>query len=308
MIKVIGHINPDTDTTCSALVWAWYLSQQGIEATAYRTGELNKETAFVLEHFGVPVPELLTSLSAGDSYTLVDTNNPEELLPGWQDATLTQVIDHHKLAGGLQTSEPIPFILKPLACTATVIWDEMQDSGMVELPKWVTGLLAACIISDTLKFTSPTTTEADTKVAELLVEQAGVQVEELATAMFAAKSDLTGMSVIDILNVDSKVVTMGSKKVRVSVLETTNPSNALSMRSELESTMTSMKIDSSLDAAFFFVIDILSSSAALIVPGIDEKEIAAKAFGVDFSEETLTLPGVVSRKKQIIPKLEAVIA
>jgi len=307
MITVIGHINPDTDTTCSAIVYAWFLNQQGQEATAYRTGELNKETRFVLTRFEQTVPELLTELSEGQVFALVDTNNPEELLPGWEKATLVSIIDHHKLVGGLSTPDPITVCIEPVACTATLLLSQMDQANIVPT-KEIAGLMVSAILSDTLNFTSPTTTEVDKQAARRLAKVAEVETDSLSSELFAAKSDLTGMSVDDILSVDSKVFSLGQEKLRISVLESTNPALALAMQNELLESMNRIKQEESLTGMFFFVIDILQSKAELLAPSEHEKEIVSKAFGVEFNEETLTLPGVVSRKKQIVPKLEAALS
>jgi len=305
---VIGHINPDADTVCSAITMAWVLNQRDMTATPYRTGELNKETAFVLEHFGQTVPELLTSFPEGATYCLVDTNNPEELLPGFEKAKLVGLVDHHKLVGGLSTSEPLRVLMEPVGCTATLVYHLATVRFSLEVPKEIGQLMLACIISDTQNLTSPTTTPEDKRVAEELIKLTGVNPDELAEAMFSAKSDLTGLSPRDILMMDSKVFAVGAKKVRVSVLETLKPANALNMRVDLQAAMEDMKTEDGLDAAFLFVVDIVKASAELIVPSQTEKEIAGKAFSIPFTGDTLTLPGVVSRKKQMIPPLEAALA
>mgnify|MGYP006218298659 CR=1 FL=1 len=102
MIKVFGHISPDTDTVCSAIIWSWYLNTHtGMEAAAFVLGELNSETRFVLNHWKTDTPELLESLQEGDKVVIVDTNNPQELPAGLEKADILQIIDHHKLTGGL---------------------------------------------------------------------------------------------------------------------------------------------------------------------------------------------------------------
>ena len=210
-------------------------------------------------------------------------------------------MDHHKFFGGLSTASPIAVTMRPVACTATILLSLMADA---ELPKEIAGVMLSAILSDTLKFTSPTTTDEDRAAAEHLAEIAGVEIDELAEAMFAAKSDLSGMAPRDILTVDSKVFPFGEKKARISVLETTLPAAALSLRAELENELRAMKEEEGLDAAFLFVVDIINSAATVIVPSEDEKAVVTKAFGVPFDGETALLPGVVSRKKQIAPKIE----
>lgn len=309
MAKIaIGHMNPDTDTVCSPLAYSWFLNDKfnlGIEA--YVSGKLNKETQFVLQKFGLETPKVLEKFAEGDEVTLLDTNNPDELIGGIESAKIVEIVDHHKLIGGLTTNEPLKVFMKPVACTATLVWQIMNSSGVTELPKEIAGIMLCAILSDTLKFTSPTTTEEDKKAAEELKSICKEDIDKLADAMFAAKSDLSGMTNKDILTVDSKVFPMGDKEVRISVLETTNPQNALGIKSDLVEEMISIKKSEKSDHFFFFVIDILKSEATLLVTDDSEKKIAEEAFGMRFNDDVLMLPGVVSRKKQIVPQLETVL-
>lgn len=304
----IGHINPDTDTVCSPIAYSWFLNEKLKLQTAPKVaGELNKETKFVLQKFGIPTPEILNKFTEGDEVILLDTNNPEELIEGIESAKIIEIVDHHKLVGGLTTNEPIKITIKPLACTATIVWQIMKDSGVKELPKEIAGIMLCAILSDTLKFRSPTTTDEDKKAVDELNVICNEDLDKLSEEMFTAKSDLTGMSIKDILTVDSKVFPMGDKKVRISVLETTKPQNALTIKSELISEMLKMKNEEKFDHFFFFVVDILNSEASLFVTDDIEKNLAEEAFGQKFSEDLLKLSGVVSRKKQIVPPLEKVI-
>ena len=163
------------------------------------------------------------------------------------------------------------------------------------------------ILSDTLKFTSPTTTDVDKEAANELVKICGENIDEMARAMFEAKSDLSGMTPTDILKVDSKIFEMASKKARISVLETTKPQNALDMYDGLLTEMVKLKSSDGVDYIFFFVVDILKSESTLLVTNDQEREVAELAFGQKSNGKTIVLPGVVSRKKQIVPKFEAVI-
>ena len=299
---VLGHLNPDTDTTGSAIAYAWYLStQKNMPAEAAVTGQLNKETLFVLEYFKIAAPRLITELTTEDNFVLVDTNNPDELVSGHEKANLLEVVDHHKLVGGLHTSQPISFTLRPVACTCTVLADIMKG---VELPREIAGVMLACILSDTLNFSSPTTTEQDRAVAQSLIAQTGIDPDELAQEMFAAKSDLSGLFPQDIVTFDSKIYPIGDKKVRISVVETTLPAKALEIRQELEKALKESKENDGLAGAFLFIVNIITGNATLIVPSDDERHIAETAFKVSFTGETVELPGIVSRKKQMAPFIE----
>lgn len=304
MVKVIGHINPDTDSTCSPIVYAWYLNQfRNTEAKAFVADSPSREAQFVLEYFGVEAPDTLTEFAEGDQIVLIDTNNPEELITGWDKGEILEIIDHHKLQG-LKTSNIPTVTIRSYGSVPTVMWElvaEAQDN----LPKHIAGLMLAPIISDTLKFTSPTTTGKDREVADKLAEIAGVDIEEFATQMFAAKSNLEGMSATDILTTDSKDFDFGGRIFKLAVLETTDPAQALGMREELKAEIENIKQAEGLAGMMFFIVDIVKSEAHLFVTSDIETEIAKKAFNTDFdSEGIMHLPGVVSRKKQIAPMVE----
>lgn len=306
MLKVIGHITPDTDSTCSPIVYAWYLNEiKKIEAKAFISGDdLNKETEFVLDRFGILKPESLDEFSDGDELVIIDTNNPDELLPGIEKATIVELIDHHKLSG-LTTSVPLRIVMEPLACSATVLWDVMHcDSEDLFLPVEMAGLLQSAIISDTLNLSSPTTTDKDRDVLNKLSEITGISNDELAAEMFAAKSDLTGMSAEDLILMDSKVYEFAGKKVRMSVLETTAPEKSLEMEGEIEGAVSRIKNEQGLDMVFFFVVDIVKNNSTLLVFADEEKEIAEKAFDKEPQGNQFMLEGVVSRKKQMVPAVE----
>lgn len=308
-VKVIGHVNPDTDSTCSPIVYAWYLAQyHNMSAEAVLAGDVNKEARFILERYKVNKPEIIQSLNKGDKIVIVDTNNPEELVSGYEGAEIVEIIDHHKLVGGLSTESPIRVTIKPIACTATLLWQRFLEEGNSDIPKSMAGLLLCAILSDTLKFSSPTTTEEDKAAAEKLAEICGENIDELATAMFDAKSDLSGMSAEDIIKTDSKVFDFGDKKVRISVLETVKPENAMAMLEDIKIAMQDVKSRESLNGVLFYLVDIIKNSSDVIVIGEFEKNVVEKGYSVTISGDRVTLPGVVSRKKQMVPNIEKALA
>lgn len=300
---VFGHLNPDTDTTCSAIAYAWLLKQQGTEAEPRVLGNLNKETTYILKRFEVETPALLPDIPAGTPVVVVDTNNPEELPESIGGAELTEIIDHHKLVGGLSTKDPIAVTMRPVACTATIIWEKMQLVG-VQPERSIAGLMLGAILSDTLNFTSPTTTAVDKQVAEELAVLAGVEMEEMASAQSDAKSDLSGLSNREILTQDSKIFALGNAKVRISVLETTKPDNAFAMQDQLLAEARLMRDEEGLRGIFFFIVDVTKSHATLVLAGDWEKQVAEKAFQAESQDGMLQLPGVLSRKKQMVPAIE----
>jgi manganese-dependent inorganic pyrophosphatase len=300
---VFGHKSPDTDSTGSPLIWAWYLNEiKGEQAKAVLLGQPNTEAAFVLERWSQSMPDIISEVEPGQRCVIVDTNNPAELPATINDADVVQIIDHHKLVGGLETKGPIDITIRPVACTATIMYDLMgDDTG--KMPDEIRALALSCILSDTLEFRSPTTTDRDVEVAKTLAAELGVSIPDYAAEMFAAKSDVSAYSDAELLRMDSKEYEVGGKKFRVSVLETTAPDIPMSRKDSLMETMVTVAEEDGVDQVLLFVVDILKEEATLLVPNDLVKTLCEKSFSTSVSGDTAVLPGIVSRKKQIIPNL-----
>ena len=300
---VFGHKSPDTDSTGSPIAWAWYLTHTGTPAKPVLLGEPNTEAAFVLRHWGLEKPEIISGVEAGQSVVIVDTNNPAELPEGINAADIRQIIDHHKLVGGLETKGPIDITIRPLACTATIMHDLMGDA-LAAAPRGIKGAMLSCILSDTLEFRSPTTTPHDRTVAEALAADLGVDLAEYTAEMFAAKSDVSAFSDAELLRMDSKEYQIDGTKFRVSVLETTAPKVLLDRKARLMEAMSAVAAEDGVDQVLLFVVDILNEEATLLVPNDLVRAVADKSFGARTDTDVVVLPGVMSRKKQIIPNLK----
>jgi len=305
MIKVFGHHSPDTDATCSAIVYAWYLNEHtSNKAVPYVLGELNSETAFVLKHWNVDVPAILPELQSGDTVVVVDTNNPQELPNNINTCSVTEIIDHHKLVGGLTTDVPITITMRPLACTATIIYDRLMIEGVV-ITDDIKGLLLSAILSDTLGFRSPTTTPHDKDVAESLAQILKIDIEAYADKMFTAKSDISSFSDSGLIKLDSKKYEVAGKNIRVSVVETTKPEMVLARKQGIiEAAVNCIATEDDVDEVLFFIVDILREEATVLTYNELTKRIITSSFGVTVESDTEVLPGIVSRKKQILPALK----
>ena len=302
-IKVFGHKSPDTDSTGSPLIWAWYLSEvRGTPAQAKLLGQPNTEAAFVVDRWGFEMPEIISDVSADDTCVIVDTNNPAELPDAINEANVIQIIDHHKLTGGLETKGPIDITIKPLACTATIMYNLMGQNAS-KMPDNIKGAMLSCILSDTLEFRSPTTTDQDRNLAEKLAGELGIDLAAYASEMFEAKSDVSAFSDAELIRMDSKEYPVGDTKFRVSVLETTAPKIVLDRKDSIMASMTEVAAEDGVDQVLLFVVDILNEEATLMVPNDLVKTVAEKSFGATVTADTVVLPGIMSRKKQIIPNL-----
>ncbi len=303
-IKVLGHKAPDTDSTGSPIIWAWYLTEVlGRPAEAKLLGEPNTEATFVLKRWNLTKPEIIADVAAGDDVVVVDTNNLAELPPSINEANVIQIIDHHMLQGGLKTRAPIDITIRPLACTATLMFDLMGKDA-TKMPDEIKAAMLSCILSDTLEFRSPTTTPHDRAVAENLAAGLDISIPDYAAELFAAKSDVSAFSDAELLRMDSKEYEIGGKSFRVSVLETTSPDQILARKDALIAAMEPVAREDGADQVLLFVVDILNQEATLLVPNDLVKSVAEKSFGVAVSGDTVVLPGIMSRKKQIIPNLK----
>lgn len=304
MIKIFGHKAPDTDSTGSPIIWAWYLNEiKKTPAQAILLGSPNMEADFVLRHWGLEKPAIIQEISPNEPIIIVDTNNPAELPTSVNDATILAIIDHHLLVGGLKSKNPIEVTMRPLACTATIMHD-LIGVDLALAPPAIKGMMLSCILSDTLLFRSPTTTDHDRAVAEALAAELGVNMTDLADKMFAAKSDISAFSDAALLRMDSKEYQVVDKKLRISVLETTSPNIVLERKLSLMQAMPLVAAEDGADQVLLFVVDILREEATLLVPNALVAEMARASFGALVTGDTVTLPGIMSRKKQIIPALK----
>jgi len=305
MVKVFGHLSPDTDTTCCAIIWSWYLNTHtSMDAIPYVLGELNSETQFVLNKWSVPTPELLEIVAPEDKVVIVDTNNPQELPEGINEAEILQIIDHHKLVGGLTTEKPAEVTIRTLASTASVLYELMGEHNE-NLPDNIAGLTLSCILSDTLEFRSPTTTPHDKDIAEKLAKQLGVDISTYATEMFEAKSDVSGFTDIGLVRLDSKKFDVGEKNLRVSVIETTNPEGIIARKGGIIDAIKEVIAEEhDVDEVLFFIVDILKEESIVFTHSELSKQIIEASFDVTVEGDTEVLPGIISRKKQILPTLK----
>ncbi|MDO5642116.1 MAG: manganese-dependent inorganic pyrophosphatase, partial [Paracoccus sp. (in: a-proteobacteria)] len=199
--------------------------------------------------------------------------------------------------------QPINITIRPLACTATIMHDLIGDD-LAGAPDWVKGVMLTCILSDTLEYRSPTTTAHDRAVAERLAADLGVNVAEYAAQMFAAKSDVSAFSDAELLRMDSKEFELDGRKLRVSVLETTAPGVLLDRKAALIAAMPAVAHEDGADEVLLFIVDILNEEATLLIPNDYVGQVAQASFGAAVAGDSVVLPGIMSRKKQIIPALK----
>ena len=231
---------------------------------------------------------------------LVDHNERTQSIPGLEDSELLEVIDHHRI-GDIQTGSPIYFRNEPVGCTATIIASIFFENG-IRPSKKIAGLLCSAIISDTLLFKSPTSTATDKLMLRRLAEIANIDPEKFAQDMFKAGTSLQGKTLDEIFNQDFKIFNIGSLKVGVGQVTTMDTEGFASMKKDMIKYMEHRANDESFNLLILMVTDLLKDGSELLVAG-DEKYLINKAFNVQLKENCVYMPGLMSRKKQVIPPL-----
>jgi manganese-dependent inorganic pyrophosphatase len=181
---------------------------------------------------------------------------------------------------------------------------DLMGDDAAQMPKPIKGVMLSCILSDTLAFRSPTTTAQDKALAESLAADLDLSLADYAADMFAAKSDVSAFSDAELLRMDSKEYTVSGTKFRVSVLETTSPVTVLDRKASLMDSMPSVAQEDGVDHVLLFVVDILNEQATMLIPDATAQTLAEKSFGATVTGDSVILPGIMSRKKQIIPNLK----
>ena len=245
----------------------------------------------------------------GKQVILVDHNEKNQAVAGIENAEILEIIDHHRL-GTIQTMSPVFFRNQPLGCTATIIYQMYQEAGIKVEPK-IAGLLCSAIVSDTLLFRSPTCTPVDEMAARALADIAGIDIEKYAMEMFSAGSNLKDKSDEEIFYQDFKRFTSGKVTIGVGQITSLNGGELDKLKGRMEAFMEKALENNGLDMIFFMLTNILTETTELICEGQGALQLAGKAFHQDIElleeeglkKPVLRLPGVVSRKKQLIPEL-----
>ena len=232
---------------------------------------------------------------------LVDHNEKNQAVDGVEYADILEIIDHHRL-GSLETMNPVFFRNQPLGCTATIVYQMYNENG-VEITAEIAGILCAAIISDTLMFRSPTCTPVDKIAAENLAELAGINIQEFAEEMFSAGSSLKERSDEEIFYQDYKEFTNGGMNFGVGQITSMNDNDLQVLKARMNDYMDKLIAKGGMDMIIFMLTNIIDESSILVVKGAKSKDLLETAYGSEFDGDSIFVPGMVSRKKQLIPDL-----
>ena len=301
-IYVMGHKNPDSDTIISSIATAELLKQRGLDAVAVKQGDITPETKFILDTFKLEVPETLTSVSDKE-IALVDTTELSQLPDDIDNAKVLFVADHHKL-GGLKTASPLEFYGQPVGSTATILTNVFTSENK-NIPANIAGAMLCAVLSDTVLFKSPTTTNCDKDAVEKLAKIAGVEKPlDLGLQMLKVKSSIENDSATDLINRDFKEFNIHGKKFGIGQIELIDGSMADSKKPTILEEMKKIQSNSGYNTILLLITDIMKEGSELLVVSDDIPSIE-NVFGIKCDENHCAwVDGMMSRKKQVVPPLE----
>ena len=311
-ILVSGHKNPDNDAISAAVGYAWLKNEVakrsangGEPDVVYkpvRLGPLPPETSWVLEQGGIEAPELIDHVEPGQKIILVDHNETRQAVDGLADAQLVEIIDHHRI-GDVSTVVPIKFLNLPLGSSCTIVTLEACRLG-VGIPASIARVLLSAVLTDTVILKSPTATDVDREQVAFLSEIVGVDPTEFGLAIFRTRGGEEGIPIEKFVCADSKEFPVEGGVALIAQHETVDLESALKREDEARAYMDGLVAEKGYKFVLLLVTDILAEGSQFICQG--DRSIVNKAFGIDCTGKGGTwMPGVLSRKKQVAPKVVA---
>lgn len=297
MIHVTGHLNPDSDAICTAFMAARWLNMRGLQATAWRLGEPNRETRFLFERAGQDIPPLLEMPLTDLDVWLVDFTEPTQGPETLQESNIVGIIDHHRL-GGLVTRLPPEVWVKPVGSSATLLWQLMSPENRAQITPAQALLLLGAALSDTVTLRSPTTTADDRLAVEELTALTGIDLTAFSADLLSAKTSVEGLRASELLQKDIKRFTINGQQVSVAQIELYALSQVADMMDALREEMTDYAARSGADLVVLMLTDINVGNSQLWFAGPRQPELA----------QPVTVEGMLSRKKQMLPWLESHVA
>ncbi|MBM6613775.1 manganese-dependent inorganic pyrophosphatase [Desemzia sp. RIT804] len=300
-ILVFGHKNPDTDAIASAISFSYLQNALGKETEAVALGEVSEETAYALEYFGMEAPRVIeTAANETNTVYLVDHNEAQQSVSDIHDVEIASVVDHHRIAN-IDTANPLYYRAEPVGCTATIVLKIFKENN-IAIPKNIAGIMLSAIVSDTLLFKSPTSTQEDESAARELADIAEVELEVYGLDMLKAGTNMGDKTAEELIDMDAKSFPMGDKNVRIAQINVVDVEDVFSKQAQLEKAIQQTNLANHYDLFVLVVTNILDSDSVILAIG---NPIAAveEAFNVKLDSNKAVLKGVVSRKKQVVPQL-----
>ena len=308
-ILIMGHKSPDTDSICAAIAYAELKKTLGFDPKPVRLGKLNKETKYILGYFKVEEPELVTKIIEPQSedmkqdIILVDHNEKTHTINGIDNANIIEVIDHHRIV--FSTANPLYYRAEPVGSTSTIVAKMYKEKGVIPT-KEMAGLMLSAILSDTVIFKSPTCTEEDIEIAKELEKIAEVSIETYGRDMIIAGASIEGEDLSDVVKMDIKLFEFGTKRLLVSQVTTAGIDKLLETKVQIIEVLETIMKEESVDGVVLMLTDIVLEGSELVSVG-KYADLIGVGFDGRVGADSVFLPGVLSRKKQIIPKLTEIL-
>ncbi len=301
-IYVTGHKNPDTDSVCSSIAYAWYLRRKKENAKAIIPGKLNPETEYVLKYFKLEKPKIIKSVK-NKRLVLVDHNENSQSPDGIESAEILQIIDHHKI--NFQYAKPIYIHIEPLGSTATIL-SNIFLSEKIKIPTSIAGILLSAILSDTVIFKSSTTTQKDIKIAKILAKIVKIKnIEKFGISIKEKKASINGISAKDIILSDFKDFNFSGKKIGIGQIEVCDLKEVEQRKKEIYKALEKILKNQKYYLMILMATDIIKQGSEIMFSG--QKEFLEKAFDVKINGNSFYLKNAMSRKKDIVPKISSVL-
>lgn len=300
---VFGHKNPDTDAVSAAIAYSYLQNKLGYNTEAVALGEPNLETKFVYDHFDVKFPRVISAINGEvKKVMLVDHNERQQSVSDIDTVEVTHVVDHHRIAN-FETDLPLYYRAEPLGCVSTIVW-KMYNESEVEIPEKIAAIMASSIISDTLLLKSPTTTDEDRDALKDLSKIAGIDYETYGLEMLKAGTNLDSKSTQELIDMDAKSFDMNGTSVRVAQVNTVDVNDTLKREAEFVKDIKAENADQGYNLFVLLITNILTSDTTGVVIGDDDAISKFEtALNTKVEDNKAALPGVVSRKKQVVPPL-----
>jgi manganese-dependent inorganic pyrophosphatase len=300
-IYIIGHKSPDLDSVAAAIVYAEYknITEKTDKYIPAVAGEINKETKFALEKFNFSIPKILEN-AKGKELIFVDHNEMMQAVEGAEEARIHEVLDHHKV--NFNYSEPIKFNIETWGASCTIVAKLFFDNNM-ELDSDSAGLLLSAILIDTVISKSPTCTSVDIEITDSLAKLANISDwREYGMELFGVRSDMSDMSDAEVIKSDFKDFEIGDRKIGIGQVETADLSKLKTRKVGILSEIEKIKKSESYFAVILFITDIINEGSLFLVK-TDDEDGFRKAFGELLKNNEVYIKGIISRKKQVAPKL-----
>ena len=272
---------------------------RGEEVIPCRLGEINEETKYALKYFEIEEPRLIEKVEEGQTVIMVDHNEFTQTVEGIENAKIDMVVDHHRI-NNFKTAEPLFYYAQPVGCTSTLLFELYTLNDVVVEPK-IAGLMLSAIISDTLLLKSPTTTNKDRKAVEELAKIANINVDEYGLEMLKAGTNLDKYTEEELIRLDAKTIEKEDVKYVIAQVNTVCIPDVLKRKDKIETEINKEILEKGLSLFVFVITDIVNSNSEAIVLG-DRIDAVSKTY--EIKDNIAVMPGVVSRKKQVLPLIE----